>query len=39
MHSHRTKWLLLASVAILSLLVVSGWSPYDRATWLMEVLP
>ena len=39
MHSPRTKWLLLASVAILLLLVVSGWSPYDRATWLMEVLP
>jgi putative membrane protein len=39
MHSTRTKWLLLASVAILLLLVVSGWSPYDRATWLMEVLP
>lgn len=39
MHSPRVKWLLLASVAILLLLVVSGWSPYDRATWLMEVLP
>jgi putative membrane protein len=39
MHSPRTKWLLLALVAIVLLLVVSGWSPYDRATWLMEVLP
>jgi putative membrane protein len=39
MHSRRTKWLLLALVAIVLLLVVSGWSPYDRATWLMEVLP
>jgi putative membrane protein len=32
-------WLVLASAAIISLLVASGWSPYDRATWLMEVLP
>jgi putative membrane protein len=39
MHSTRSKWLLLASVAVIALLAISGWSPYDRATWLMEVLP
>jgi putative membrane protein len=35
----RATWLVLASVATLILLVASGWSPYDRTTWLMEVLP
>lgn len=39
MHTSRTTWLLLASSTIVLLLVASGWSPYDRATWLMEVLP
>lgn len=39
MHSSRTTWLLLASITTLFLLALSGWSPYDRATWLMEVLP
>ncbi len=39
MPSARTIWLLLASVAMLALLTLSGWSPYDRATWIMEVLP
>jgi putative membrane protein len=39
MPSARTIWLLLASVATLALLTLSGWGPYDRATWLMEVLP
>lgn len=31
----------LATLALLLVLAlaVSGWSPYDRATWLMEVLP
>lgn len=28
----------LATVVILAL-IVSGWAPYDRATWLMEVAP
>ena len=27
------------TVAWLICLVVSGWSPYDRPTWLLEVLP
>ena len=35
----RTKWLMLASMALLALLALSGAKPYDRATWLMEVLP
>jgi putative membrane protein len=32
-------WLLAGAIALLALLAVSGWKPYDRATWLMEVLP
>lgn len=32
-------WLALAAACTVLLLVVSGWAPYDRATWLMEVLP
>ncbi|BBR40793.1 hypothetical protein WP3W19E03_33180 [Aeromonas veronii] len=32
-----TKILLL--LATLLLLALSGWQPYDRATWLMEVAP
>lgn len=39
MPSHRSNWLLLAAVATVGLLAASGWKPYDRATWLMEVLP
>ena len=35
----RSKWLVLAAVAIVVLLAASGWAPYDRLTWLMEVLP
>lgn len=39
MPSHRSNWLVLAAVATVSLLAASGWTPYDRATWLLEVLP
>ncbi len=39
MPSTRTPWLLLTWVAALALLLLSGWRPYDRATWLMEVVP
>lgn len=31
--------LLLASLLLLALLAWSGWQPYDRATWAMEVAP
>ncbi len=34
-----TRSLLLALMALLVLLLLSGWRPYDRLTWLMEVLP
>jgi putative membrane protein len=39
MPSPRTSWLVFASFVILVLLAVSGARPYDRVTWLMEVLP
>ena len=39
MSSPRTKWLVLAAAVLLTLLAVSGWHPYDRATWWMEVAP
>ncbi len=35
----RGTWLALGAASTVLLLVVSGWAPYDRATWLMEVLP
>lgn len=35
----RTRWLVVATVALVALLVVSGWNPHDRGTWLMEVAP
>lgn len=31
--------LVIASVITLALLALSGWQPYDRATWIMETLP
>jgi putative membrane protein len=31
--------LAIGSVLTLFLLAVSGWQPYDRATWIMETLP
>lgn len=39
MPSPRSNWLVLAAVATVGLLAASGWTPYDRTTWLMEVLP
>jgi hypothetical protein len=36
---HRSQALLGALLVLLALLVVSGWHPYDRATWSMEVFP
>lgn len=35
----RPRLLAFAALATLALLVVSGWQPYDRATWWMEVAP
>lgn len=35
----RTRSLLLALFVLTVLLVLSGARPYDRATWLMEVMP
>ena len=35
----RTQTLVFASIALVALLALSGVHPYDRATWLMEVLP
>jgi putative membrane protein len=37
--STRTKGLLIAAAVIVVLLLLSGLHPYDRATWVMEVLP
>jgi putative membrane protein len=39
MSSPRTKWLVRAAAALVALLTLSGWHPYDRATWWMEVAP
>lgn len=35
----RGPWLLAASLALLFLLVLSGWRPHDRLTWWLEVAP
>jgi putative membrane protein len=37
--SQRQPLLLALLAATIVALVVSGWRPYDRLTWLMEVLP
>ena len=39
MHIHRLHYLLAASFLLVAILVYSGLDPYDRATWLLEVLP
>ena len=39
LHATRTRALLAATAVLLALLVLSGWRPYDRATWAMEVAP
>lgn len=39
LNTPHTRRLILASTLILILLVISGWAPYDRITWLMEVFP
>lgn len=35
----HSQFLVLVSVILLTLLALSGIQPYDRATWLLEVLP
>lgn len=35
----RPHALLWATALVTPVLVWSGWQPYDRLTWLMEVLP
>ena len=35
----RPSWLLLGALLILAALVLSGWQPFDRVTWMLEVLP
>lgn len=39
LHATRTRALLAATAVLLLLLALSGWRPYDRATWAMEVAP
>lgn len=39
MNPDRTRTLLAASFILIAFLVISGISPYDRGTWLLEVLP
>lgn len=35
----KNRILFAAFIALIALLVISGWKPFDRLTWLMEVLP
>ena len=35
----RTPILVISLAVLLALLAWSGWQPYDRTTWLLEVLP
>ncbi|MCX8517899.1 MAG: DUF2238 domain-containing protein [Rhodoferax sp.] len=35
----RTPILVISLAVLLALLAWSGWQPYDRATWLLEVFP
>lgn len=39
MPRQRTIPLIIASILLLAILVLSGIRPYDRPTWLLEVLP
>lgn len=39
MLSLRSRLLALAAVTLLLLLARSGWQPYDRLTWFLEVFP
>ena len=35
----RTPWLISASLVLVTLLLLSGWRPFDRLTWWLEVAP
>ena len=35
----RTSYLILAAAIMTLTLIASGWQPYDRTTWLLEVFP
>jgi putative membrane protein len=35
----REKTLIAASIALVAVLALSGYRPYDRGTWLLEVVP
>ena len=39
MHQQRTPILIAASIVLIAILALSGIQPYDRPTWLLEVLP
>lgn len=39
MHATLPRTLTLGMLCILCLLLISGWTPFDRATWLLEVFP
>ena len=39
MNTSQPRALWWATALVLPVLVWSGWQPYDRATWLLEVLP
>lgn len=39
MYQQRTQSLVVASVLLLGFLALSGFRPYDRATWALEVAP
>lgn len=39
MTASRTHSLLLLLAAMLTCLAISGWAPYDRTTWILEIFP
>lgn len=39
MSSHAPRWLVWTTILVMVLLLISGWHPYDRTTWWMEVAP
>jgi putative membrane protein len=39
MSLNRTQVLVLASLVLIALLAISGSKPYDRTTWILEIMP